>query len=361
MSNFEASRSRIISQLKAMGETIPKISFLEVDLDRGVESLVESIQTCGVSCVVHTAGPFQQRTKPILAEAAIACKVSYVDVCDEIELCKASKKLQSRAEASGSVVVIAGGIWPGVSSLMAAQAIDELRAIGSDRKSEKIDMSFFTAGTGNAGATIVSATFLLLCQPALTFQGGVESLKEPWSEPRKIAFAGVEGMKTVRLLDNPDVFTLHAALGVPFVESRFGTAPALWNWLFGAMRAIVPPTVLSNRSLMQTLSIFSLPVIRAVDALVGATNAMVVECTSAQGTRVRYRVTHADLEQCVGLATAAFALQIIENSAIKPGVYFPAELPVSAREAILGDVKRDAIAWEFEVLNHAINEDRAHN
>jgi len=33
-------------------------------------------------------------------------------------------------------------------------------------------MCFFTAGTGNAGATIVAATFLLLVEPVLTFLQG---------------------------------------------------------------------------------------------------------------------------------------------------------------------------------------------
>ena len=37
---------------------------------------------------------------------------------------------------------------------------------------ENVELSFFTAGTGNAGATIVSATFLLLAQKALTYAKG---------------------------------------------------------------------------------------------------------------------------------------------------------------------------------------------
>lgn len=147
------------------------------------------------------------------------------------------------------------------------------------------------------------------------------------------------------------MFTVHASLGVPSLASRFATAPAVWNQLFGLLQALLPPAVLANKPLMQALSVFSLPVIRAVDRLVGATNAMRVDATNARGDAVRFQATHADLEQCVGLATAAFALEVLATSGsqeLRPGVYYPADLPPRARNAILARVQRDATLWEFE-------------
>jgi hypothetical protein len=98
------------------------------------------------------------------------------------------------------------------------------------------------------------------------------------------------GIRTVRLLDNPDVYTLSqqgasARNGAahdgsapvfqpsPNIRSRFATAPAIWNQLFGALKTVVPPSILADRELMQKAAIFSLPIIRVVDKLVGATNA----------------------------------------------------------------------------------------
>jgi hypothetical protein len=191
----------------------------------------------------------------------------------------------------------------------------------------------------------------------------------------------------VRLLDNPDVFTVHASLGVPSLASRFATAPGVWNQLFGLLQTLLPPRVLANKPLMQSLSLFSLPLIRAVDQLVGATNAMRVDAVNARGDAVRFQATHADLEQCVGLATAAFALEVLSSqggdrqgdgghpsrttpsasaggfsdsgppsspsparagAGLRPGVFYPADLPPRARDAILARVKRDATLWEFE-------------
>ena len=74
--------------------------------------------------------------------------------------------------------------------------------------------------------------------------------QEPWTSPRSIDFGEGVGMKPVWLLDNPDVPTCHAALGVRSLSSRFGTAPLFWNYLFGAMKA-VPKSLLQNQDAMQ--------------------------------------------------------------------------------------------------------------
>ena len=54
----------------------------------------------------------------------------------------------------GVPAVVSAGIWPGVSALMAAEAV---QLLGGD--ADVVDFSFYTAGTGNAGPTIVSANY----------------------------------------------------------------------------------------------------------------------------------------------------------------------------------------------------------
>ena len=86
------------------------------------------------------------------------------------------------------------------------------------------------------------------------------------------------------------------SLGVPFVSSRFGTAPQPWNYLFGAMKAL-PPALLGDKDKMQALSLFSEPIIRAVDLLVGATNAMRVDAFAPgnETPALTLRVAHEEL------------------------------------------------------------------
>mmetsp|Transcript_20087 Transcript_20087/g.22961 ORF Transcript_20087/g.22961 Transcript_20087/m.22961 type:complete len:204 (+) Transcript_20087:357-968(+) len=185
--------------------------------------------------------------------------------------------------------------------------------------------------------------------------------------------------KPVWLLDNPDVPTTALSLGtpngsssgvVPNVSSRFGTDPLPWNYLFGAMKSI-PRSILYNRNLMQQFALFSEPIIRVVDKLVGATNAMRVDVSTKGGAgdnekkiTVTSLIVHTDLEMAVGLATAAFALEVLKGTTksnnhdgnnngndgdtdthdettttIPSGVWYPAELPKQARLNILEIVK----------------------
>jgi len=298
----------------------------------------------GYDLVVHTAGPFQGRTDPTLLRACVRQRVPYVDVCDEYELAVTSKEeLMEQAKAAQVPAVICAGIWPGMSALMAAEAKAKLEQ-QTGESCDTLDFSFFTAGTGNAGPTIVSATFLLLATPVLVFCQGQPTKKEPWTEPRTINFGPGVGNKPTWLLDNPDVPTTAIALGVPNVSSRFGTDPLPWNYLFGAMKAI-PRSLLYNRDAMQTFALFSEPIIRFVDRLVGATNAMRVDAKSADGKHVvTSRIVHPDLEVCVGLATAAFAVELLKGT-VEPGIWYPSELSQQARSNLLQAVKEETISY----------------
>jgi saccharopine dehydrogenase-like NADP-dependent oxidoreductase len=321
-----------------------------------------------IGLVVHTAGPFQGRTDPTLLRCCIKNKIQYVDVCDEYELALKSKELFDKdAKELGITAVVSSGIWPGVSALMAANAVEKLEEQQEEddngsanlNKADTIDFSFFTAGTGNAGPTIVSATFLLLATPVLAYRNSKKIELEPWTEKRYINFGKSIDDKPVWLLDNPDVPTTALSLGgIPNVSSRFGTDPLPWNYLFGAMK-IIPRSILYNRDIMQNFALFSEPIIRFVDKIVGSTNAMRVDVSNKDKTKtITSLIVHNDLEMCVGLATAAFAIEVLkknngnidddvnEQQTIPSGVWYPAELPKQARLNILEVVKEGTITYE---------------
>ena len=124
---------------------------------------------------------------------------------------------------------------------------------------EDIELSFYTAGTGDSGAAIVAATFLLLQEEPRIYAGGERAKRRdaggsaaalrPWDDPRVVDFGGPlprEGT-TVWTLDNPETETVHRALGTPNISSRFATAPGIWNLLFLATRLLVPARLLADR------------------------------------------------------------------------------------------------------------------
>ena len=160
---------------------IDGLSFVPVDLDGGAAGLLDAVR--GRSLVVHTAGPFQQREEPALLRACIEAGVPYCDVCDELVLARNAKALSEAAAAAGVPAVVSCGIWPGVSALMAAEAVAKLGGRGT---CDRLEFSFHTAGTGGAGPTIVSATFLLLCTEVITYVDGKQVAKEPWTERAEV-------------------------------------------------------------------------------------------------------------------------------------------------------------------------------
>jgi len=341
--SFESARSRLP----------PQCEFVTVDLDGGDAALAQAI--AGYSLVVHTAGPFQQRTDPSLMRAAIKAGIPYADVCDELVLARNAKALTDEAAAAGVPCVVSCGIWPGVSALMAAEAVGKLGGKGA---CERLEFSFFTAGTGGAGPTIVSATFLLLATKVAMYVDGDLVEEEPWLDRRVREFGEGIGEHECYTLDNPDVPTTAEALGIKNCVSRFGTYPSFWNQLFGGLKAVLPQSLLMDRGKMQGLAIFSMPIIRAVDALVGGTNAMRVDAWSSDGRQVTLRCAHADLEDCVGQATAAFGLELMRGrggggdasataTTVPGGVHFPAELGDAARANILRVAREKAIVWEM--------------
>ena len=177
------------------------------------------------------------------------------------------------------------------------------------------------------------------------YAAGVEAPVDPWTEPRRVDFGGAVGERTVYLLDNPEVGTLARSLGAQNVSSRFATAPGAWNALFGGLRAALPSSLLADRGFASGLARFSMPVIRTVDLAVGSRNAMHVRAVGDDGAECCLRVQHPTLESCVGLGTAAFAVELLRGG-VPPGVWAPPELPAACRRRILERACRESDQWE---------------
>lgn len=356
--NFDA----MVERWRRLEGEAAEVDFVPVDIEDDA-SLDAALRD--VDAVVHTAGPFQGVRRASVLEAAIRKgNMTYVDVADETELVAAARNLDAACAARGVLAATSCGIWPGASALMAMECVEKL-----PREAEtSIDYAFFTAGTGGAGPTIVSATFLLLVTPALVFRKGEMFKSTAWTEARRVNFGGAIGERTVRLLDCPDVFTVAQTLGrdrpLGDVSSRFSTAPEFWNLGFGAAKSLLPPAWLSDRTMMQSLAVFSEPIVRAVDALVGSANVMRITASSREtGRAVRALHHHRDLEDAVGIATAAFTLELTHRrrgpqaptpscrELLTAGVRWPAEFDADLRAAILRRILDAPGTIEYSVVD----------
>ena len=276
------------------------VEFVSLDITRKEELEVVIPQ---YDLIIHTAGPFQGLRCPSVLESSLRHGKQYIDVCDDITLSKIARSdiYRDLAVKSKGAAVISTGIWPGGSSLFAQKIID---SVGGKDNVDKVKFTFFTAGTGNAGPTLLAATFLILGEDVLTYVNGKQIYKKSATDLETVDFGKDIGTREVVRLNLIECESCHSsgmriqihfsslsyyniehlhiyyhysdafafAIGIDNVETFFGTAPVIWNRLFTAMANIIPQSALKNVDLMNKFALFSLPMVRLVDMLVGCTN-----------------------------------------------------------------------------------------
>uniref|UniRef100_A0A7S1STK1 Saccharopine dehydrogenase NADP binding domain-containing protein n=1 Tax=Tetraselmis chuii TaxID=63592 RepID=A0A7S1STK1_9CHLO len=311
----------------------------------------------GVDLVVHAAGPFQRKEDLMVLETCLEAKTPYMDICDDSDYSKMVKAKHEAAVAAGVPAITTAGIYPGVSNVMAAHMISTARKeydddgnyVGSSGEAALVNptrvlYSYFTAGSGGAGPTILETSFLLAGEDVTAFKDGKAVTVPPITERRVVDFGPGIGRKGVYLYNLPEIFSTHTYLGVPSVSARFGTSE-IWNWAMVAVARLVPKNVLENREAVGKLAALSDPLVRAVDSIVGEKVSMKIEIDFTDGTNTCGLFTHKYLSESVGYSTAAFANAML-NGETEPGVWFPEEpQAVKNRLALLELASRGCFAF----------------
>jgi len=276
-------------------------------------------------------------------EGCIEAGTAYMDVCDDGEYSKLTKALHDQARAKGVPCITTGGIYPGVSNLLAAEMAASARSSsgGEGSSSEgdaaadkgapmtkgapsKLLFSYFTAGTGGAGPTILETSLLLAGEPVTLYLDGEPKTFKPVSMPRVVDFGPGVGRKKVYLYNLPEVASCHRNLGVPSVSARFGTAPDLWNLGMSLTARVLPGSVLGDPAKAKGLAAALSPLVRAVDPIAGEQVAMRVDLEFSDGKTAVALWVHDKLSESVGHCTAALALEMARGGT-DAGVWFPEE------------------------------------
>jgi saccharopine dehydrogenase-like NADP-dependent oxidoreductase len=165
-------------------------TFLRCDIDDPA-SLAAAL--AGVDLVIHAAGPFQRAPRCAVLEAALAARVPYLDVCDDTAYAQRAKTHSAAAAAAGVRAVICGGLFPGVSNVMAAQIVraDAAASDAPPAPPKRVAYYYFTAGSGGAGTTILATSFLLCGEDALAFKDGQPVRVPPVTGRRVVDFGRV--------------------------------------------------------------------------------------------------------------------------------------------------------------------------
>lgn len=325
----------------AAQSSIPELEntyYTKCDVDDPL-SIASAIR--GADLVIHCAGPFQRREDCNVLDASIVGGVPYLDVCDATEYALRAKTYHEKAMNAGVPCITTAGIYPGVSNVMAAHMVAINRGDYSDdsfttyRDQDQVEevtgvhpkrilYSYFTAGSGGAGPTILETSLLLAGEDCKVYRNGQKMTTRSVSNGRIVDFGPGVGRRSVYLYPLPEVETGHRVMEVPSISARFGTDPAIWNWAMIAMARLVPKRVLSSRQGAKALGALAGPLVKAVDGFVGEKVAMLVEVELENGKVAAGLYVHRRLSVSVGVATSAFARCMLAGQT-EAGVWWPEE------------------------------------
>ncbi|GMH35711.1 hypothetical protein BSKO_03579 [Bryopsis sp. KO-2023] len=327
--------SRSAESHKDMLERRPELEGTKfVALDFNDRSALEAAMD-GMDLVIHAAGPFQRRDSCPVLEAAIQTKTAYLDVCDDTGYAQRAKTFHEQAVSAGIPAITTAGIYPGISNLMAAHIVSTSReeydenglhkeAPADALVTERLRYSYYTAGSGGVGPTLIVTSFMLLGEPAVAFKDGERIDADAFSQGTGVDFGPGVGRKNVFLLNLPEVSTAQQVLGIPNVSARFGTSPDVFNWLMWLMARVLPQSLLQDKSFAESMAKFSAPFIEAADKRVGEGVGMRVDLEFDQGKSSSGVFVHPKMSESIGFCVGAFARCMLAGGT-QPGVWFPEE------------------------------------
>lgn len=234
--------------------------------------------------------------------------------------------------------VTSAGLYPGVSNVMASHLVAANRGDPATTAAPVLDLlrySYYTAGSGGAGRTILETSLLLLGEKAAVWRDGQRYDLPAMSARREVDFGPGVGRKGAYLLNLPEVSSAVACLAARGASARFVTDPAPWNWGMWLLARVLPASVLSDRKAVAGLAAALEPAVRLVDAAVGEKVAMLVEAdfspagtggagAAAQQQKAAALYAHKSLPDAVGHAVAAF-VDLLADGGAPAGVWFPEE------------------------------------
>ena len=154
--------------------------------------------------VVSCAGPAHEM-EVATAAAAVEAGASYVSLCDDYDAGAAVAELDRRAQQAGVVVISGCGLAPGITSMLAQLAQDELDEV--DEILISLALSYGDLPTPAHTRHLVHA----MSSPAAVISDGKASLQEASTSPQLIYFPEPVGWVETVAWAHPEVHNFHAA------------------------------------------------------------------------------------------------------------------------------------------------------
>lgn len=314
----------------------PRASFRQVDI-HDPEQLRRACQ--GVDLVFNSAGPFQMGETSV-QQAALEAGAHHLDIADDIHFAREEKQRHTAFQQAGLSSLVTGGIFPGYSNLMAGELIERTGGARS------VEMNYYIAGTGGAGPTVMSSTFLLTGVPAVEYIDGDPVQRQAFTGRKTVQFLSPANKKATFYLELPEAHSIFETYRVPNVVARFGTAPEASNIATYLTGKVLPRSILRDTAKVASFVSSCKPWLDLMDKLVGENLAMRVDVVGTDGVQRTAQYFH---DSCIGASGTTIALQVLEvlHGRVRPGVWYPEQ----AIENKLDYLQRAAIDGKLEIID----------
>lgn len=173
--------------------------------------------------VCNLAGP-NYRNAVAIARAAIAARVSLVDVSDDWAATLELLDLHPAAQRAGITVLVGLGASPGVTNVLARYGADRLNRV------EEVRTSWIMRGSDAGGPSLAAHLLYSLPDRAFVFEDGALREVRPFEEGREIIDFPVLGRVEVMHIGHPEPFTLSRYIeGIRYADDKATFLPVEVN------------------------------------------------------------------------------------------------------------------------------------
>jgi hypothetical protein len=299
----------------------------------------DDLERLALFCVVDAAGPFQNQS-PVVAQAAIAAGVHYLDLADARDFVAGFPRLDAEAKARGVVARTGASSTPALSNAV----LDQLTA--GWRRVDDVLVAITPGNRAPRGLAVVRSILSYSGQPVRLFRGGRWQTAHGWGLLRRQHIPGL-GVRWLSLCETPDLDLIPAR----FAPTRSATFKAglelpimhVGLWLLGW---------LVRTRIVRSLTPLASSLTRIADWLepFGTDcGGMIVQATGIDGRGARMRSTWTLLAEdgcgpSIPTLPALAALKALSRCELAPGA-----------AAMIGDVPYETLAAEFARLSISVN------
>jgi len=185
-------------------------------------SLASVLQDADVA--VGCIGPFYHFA-PKMARAAIAAKVSYVDICDDWGPIEEVFSLDGEAKAAGVTLICGLGWTPGITNVMARAGANALDTVDTIR-------IYWGGGAADSeGLAVVAHVFFAITGSVPTYRGGKWVDVPAGADKEVVEFPAPLGKVHVSHCGHPEPMTIPRYIKADSVFLKGGLTPNWNNWL----------------------------------------------------------------------------------------------------------------------------------